>query len=412
MSILFSCSGDDPDVNPDPAEPEEPTVVTGIFVDSEVAGLQYSTETQSGVTNSEGEYNYIDGETVTFSVGEITLGSAPAGPEMSPVSIASTSNASIETEEVKNIAAFLQTLDADNDPSNGILIETATVEAISISSIDFTQPIIKILGEIVAEVNLANETNLSVVYPETAAEHLAGTLGEPYQADDPIFGEFIPYLENQYGYARKSYYWVHETDEEGRLVKSYQHEKYPMGLYYEIFYNDFNEEGQPVLLEMVTYDKLGQERNRATTEIFYSENGSVERSIKSMYTPQGDLRMYQTWYTQFDDEKRVLEYEAAFTPDSDPTTRVVLVYDEEGNRVEYLGYNLETGELTNRILYTYTEWGDIASETRLDASGNETSLIEYFYRMDGRRTLEKVIYTAPSGSQTTHYNEIEIQTNQ
>ncbi len=98
---------------------------------------------------------------------------------------------------MKNIVAFLQTLNTDNDPSNGILIETSTVEAISINSIDFTKPIYMILGEIVAEVNLANDSNLSVVYADTAAEHLAKSIGEEYQGNDSVFEQFITNFENQ-----------------------------------------------------------------------------------------------------------------------------------------------------------------------------------------------------------------------
>ena len=86
---------------------------------------------------------------VTFYVGDIRLGSSTASSQMTPISIASTENATIESPEVQNIAAFLQTLDSDGDSSNGILIESATAESISLIEIDFTKPIIQILGEVV-----------------------------------------------------------------------------------------------------------------------------------------------------------------------------------------------------------------------------------------------------------------------
>jgi hypothetical protein len=59
---------------------ETETVSTGVFIDSAVEGLQYETSTQSGTTNSLGEYDYLAGETVTFSIGGIVLGSTIAGP--------------------------------------------------------------------------------------------------------------------------------------------------------------------------------------------------------------------------------------------------------------------------------------------------------------------------------------------
>lgn len=411
IGLFIGCSGDDSDINPGPQEPEEPTILTGVFLDSEVEGLTYSTETQNGVTNSEGEYNYLEGETVTFSVGDITLGSGPAGPEMTPVSITSTPNASLDTEEVKNIAAFLQSLDSDNDPSNGILIETATVDAINFDSIDFTQSIIKILGEIIAEVNLANDTNLEVVYPETAAEHLAETLGETYEAEDPVFNDFIPYLENQYGQKLNSYYWIHETNDEGQLVRSFQYEKYPHRLAYEIVYTEFNEANQPVRLEQVSFNRItGEEGARRISEIYYSKNGLPESSITTSedYTPQGDFFL-QKWYTQFDEEKRVVEFTFSRTRDTEPLTRVVHVYDEEGNRIEEISYSIESGAQTRKLVYTYTDWGDKASETLFSASGDEIAKFENFYRED--RTLEKQVYTAANGAtSTTNYDENEEMT--
>jgi len=46
----------------------------GIFLDSPVQGLEYQTRTQSGITNEKGEFNYLEGETVTFLVGGFGAG--------------------------------------------------------------------------------------------------------------------------------------------------------------------------------------------------------------------------------------------------------------------------------------------------------------------------------------------------
>jgi hypothetical protein len=51
--------------------------LTGTFVDAPVAGLSYTTSSGgSGTTDAEGQFNYAAGDTVTFSVGGLTLGSA------------------------------------------------------------------------------------------------------------------------------------------------------------------------------------------------------------------------------------------------------------------------------------------------------------------------------------------------
>jgi hypothetical protein len=50
--------------------------LTGVFVDAPVVGLSYQTSSGgSGTTDSEGKFNYASGDTVTFSVGGLTLGS-------------------------------------------------------------------------------------------------------------------------------------------------------------------------------------------------------------------------------------------------------------------------------------------------------------------------------------------------
>jgi len=101
---------------------------TGIFVDSPVAGIGYrtfdETETQTGqgTTNANGEFRYTEGETVQFFIGEIILSDAftPASSVVTVLDI--TEAADTDDQFALNIARLLQSLDEDNDPSNGISI--------------------------------------------------------------------------------------------------------------------------------------------------------------------------------------------------------------------------------------------------------------------------------------------------
>jgi len=52
------------------------TVFEGVFIDSPVMGLAYSTATQSGLTDSRGTFTYLAGETVRFTLAGIDFGSA------------------------------------------------------------------------------------------------------------------------------------------------------------------------------------------------------------------------------------------------------------------------------------------------------------------------------------------------
>lgn len=93
----------------------------GVFLDSPVRGLQYATETQSGMTDENGSFQYMDGEIIMFSIGGIVLGETLAESMMTPIHLVP--EATDETHPtVTNILRFLQTLDLDNDPENGITL--------------------------------------------------------------------------------------------------------------------------------------------------------------------------------------------------------------------------------------------------------------------------------------------------
>ena len=128
---LVACGGGSSSSNNN--SPDEPNAQTGIFVDSPVANIGYRTETLNGVTNSLGEYEYIEGETVTFFIGDLELPPVAATGTVTPLDLAGSNDTSDPT--AVNIIRLLQTLDEDGDPDNGITItETAKSAA---TQVDF-----------------------------------------------------------------------------------------------------------------------------------------------------------------------------------------------------------------------------------------------------------------------------------
>ena len=61
--------------------------LTGVFVDAPVGGLNYQTATMSGITDENGTFKYHEGETVTFMIGDLMLGSAPGSDIMTPIDL-------------------------------------------------------------------------------------------------------------------------------------------------------------------------------------------------------------------------------------------------------------------------------------------------------------------------------------
>jgi len=102
---------------------------TGVFKDSNVSGISYVSGKQNGVTGSDGSFTYENGETVTFSVGGVELGTVQGDSIITPVDLVT--NGSSESTTVQNIVRFLMMLDSDSNPDNGMSIADAVRTAAS-----------------------------------------------------------------------------------------------------------------------------------------------------------------------------------------------------------------------------------------------------------------------------------------
>ena len=184
-SVIFlsACGGSNDSENP---ATTAPVTSTGIFIDSAVEGLQYTTDTLSGITNAAGEYQYIAGETVRFSIGGIELGSAPAGPVVTPLSLV---NGAIDQTDpvVTNIVRLLLTLDSDSLPDNGITISAATSAAAAGLTVDFTgQDLASDPGVTTLLSQISNQPAL--VDAQTAQTHFAATLNQQSSWGSMVWG--------------------------------------------------------------------------------------------------------------------------------------------------------------------------------------------------------------------------------
>lgn len=156
-------------------EPLTPEVRTGVFIDSEVANIVYRTQTKSGITNDAGEFQFLDGETISFSIGGIRLPTTPAQAIITPLNIAETND--IDNTMVMNIVRLLVSLDVDGNPNNGISIDdmahkSAVVdESFDLSSTDFENDI-----NIINLVANSGSITTSLVTPQVAKTHFEKTL--------------------------------------------------------------------------------------------------------------------------------------------------------------------------------------------------------------------------------------------
>lgn len=135
---------------------------TGRLTGPVIAGLAWSTPTQSGVTAADGSFQYLAGESVTFALGPIAIGtSTPASPQMSvfdlvPGATPPTAGADLRrfrtqagrivvdpdllpVHEASNLLAMLWSFDADKDAGNGIQLATGVDAVLQGLPLDFRQ---------------------------------------------------------------------------------------------------------------------------------------------------------------------------------------------------------------------------------------------------------------------------------
>ena len=124
-SALAACNNNDHD------SVAAPTIQTGVLLDSAVAGIHYKTATQQGVTNAQGEFKYLAGESVVFSMGGIVLGDGQGTNKLllKQLNKGMDNNGKLSQRSI-NRAVLLQSLDSDADAHNGIQLSPALLEAL------------------------------------------------------------------------------------------------------------------------------------------------------------------------------------------------------------------------------------------------------------------------------------------
>lgn len=111
-SLLVACGGGS----------DDPALKQGVFVDAPVAGMTYTGSTGvSGVTDSNGAFRYAEGSTVTFSLGGVTLPPVTPSAMVTPLDLVGAS--APDHPGAVAIARLMQSLDTDDNPDNGIIID-------------------------------------------------------------------------------------------------------------------------------------------------------------------------------------------------------------------------------------------------------------------------------------------------
>jgi len=137
-----------------------------------VKGLKYKTATQMGETNSKGEFSYLEGETISFSIGDIKLPTISAQKNISAYTLAD--NNALDSAVALNITRLLQTLDQDGNYDNGIEI-TAMAHTIATGmTVDFSSS--RFVDEVANLVSTSGATHTVLTNADIAQNNLLTSL--------------------------------------------------------------------------------------------------------------------------------------------------------------------------------------------------------------------------------------------
>jgi len=162
------------------------SVNTGTFIDAPVQGLGYLTTTQNGTTDSQGIFKCEAGEQITFSIGDVVLGTTLCKSIITPLDLVT--GAADETDPtVTNILRLLQSLDDDCDLDDTIHITPQIASEVSGRPINFNTSVEDFDNGAVADLfdslnglgAFTCETPRELRSAEDAQEHFRLVLEEP-----------------------------------------------------------------------------------------------------------------------------------------------------------------------------------------------------------------------------------------
>ena len=150
-------------------------------------GLDYDTGSEFGLTGLSGGFNYHEGEIITFSIGDVILGTAAGKDMLTPIDLVP--GAADETDStVTNICRLLQSLDQDGNLQNGIQITAQIRGEVDGRTIDFNlsinqfenDPAIVGLFDTLNALNVFTaDTPRQLISAAEAQNHLRATLNSP-----------------------------------------------------------------------------------------------------------------------------------------------------------------------------------------------------------------------------------------
>ena len=414
-ALLVGCgSGGSQSKTAPSREPVDTSIKTGQFWT--VGNLAYKTATQAGYTNNQGQFTYKVGETVTFSIGQMTLPPVVASAYVSPRDFGADVGRSVVVDGIEmdvlditdatatNITRLLITLDVDGNPENGLLLNKD------------------------ATAQLTEDLNWGMA-PEEFAAMLAPTLGRlnrnipklaaAPQLLSPYLGYF--YLADFLSKHQPKIFTTGYRMSDAKVTNGVNKKELESHNYY------YDNNGQLNKYEIITYYSADGSRKLAALDVFNYVSGSWKINSRTLerwdywsaegtgallskervdYLWQqnqldktvvfnvftGEIKREETRYVYTDyhavSQTKVTDWVT-------PSEEAVTVWDTKAGSLWLYDFVRESSGV--KTTYTYDDFGRVTREAHLDVDKSEIDSVDYEYTAPG----EVVAKTSNSSKITT-----------
>ncbi|SKA05832.1 hypothetical protein SAMN02745127_01988, partial [Oceanospirillum multiglobuliferum] len=176
-----------PDISDDSSAIQTRTIVDGVM-----DGLAYTSSSGiAGFTDELGTFSYVEGDSVTFKIGDVVIGEVTP-EDLSNGTIflqdmADVDRSDLNDEYVENMGVFLQSLDEDENPDNGITITPkvhAAFEGVDLDLRTASEADVKAAIELAGKTAISEEQAMAHV--QRMLEQYAGLTSFEAHTDDSI----------------------------------------------------------------------------------------------------------------------------------------------------------------------------------------------------------------------------------
>jgi YD repeat-containing protein len=390
----------------------------GFLVGPPVAGVAYVTPTHESVTGPGGRFHYEEGESVRFMLGDTLLGEVIGQAQVTPFDLAGSAVVTginitwaLEDEDdlfhaVTNIAVFLQSLDYDADPENGIEIRPDVAALFQGVSLEMSQHWRAIqteprLRHALAQANSEQRFSEAhgIVKPAVALEHLYAAL----EISPRTVGVTVLKNEDEAGNSEFVENWQYDANGNVTLhygalgFESWQYDANGNMTRFErrasaSIFSIYDE------IETRHYDANGNVTRQA---IDGDANGVPERVINYQYNEDGNPTRVQVddhldstptggfEYWQYDDNGSLTQLIESWYEADGIEGFQSWQYDAYGNETRYEQY---TEQIFSRVRHRIESWqydtnGNVTrAEIDSDANGSPDSIERRQYDADGKLT--------------------------